>query len=889
MAAGSRRRAADDSVPGAADLHPAILECARQSLFLLMALACAPAAGQVAAPAPRLHVPSPDWRDQIVYFVVTDRFDDGDPRNDDQGAGEYDPADGAKYSGGDLAGITRRLDYIQGLGATAVWITPPVANQWWNPRARYGGYHGYWATDFTRLDPHVGTLADYRRLSTALHARGMYLVQDIVVNHTADFFHYDASRDPADPARGFRRERDAQGQLAPARAPFSLNDARDPAQRAAHAYHWTPDIVDFSDPVQLLTGQLAGLDDLDTENPVVRTALRAAYGDWIREAGVDAFRVDTAFYVPPAFFRDFLQSPDPRHPGILKVAQATGRQAFHVFGEGFGIDRPYEDVQSRRIDAYMRDAAGPLLPGMLAFPLYGTANDVFARGHPTAELGWRIEHMLRAHASPWLMPTFLDNHDVDRFLAGGDRAGLAQGLLMLMTLPGIPVVYYGTEQGFTGQRDAMFARGAGSGGRDHFDTQAPLYRYVQRVTALRRGHRVFSRGTPRVLRASAAGPGPLAYATRDGEDVALVAFNTATGATLLDNMETGLAPGTVLRGQFAIDGECPDLVVGSDGTVSLPMPPRAGYAWIATPERRVLPAPRAALHLAPITPTPHAGDVPLEGRAQGVESLRIVVDGDLVHATRVHPDRDGRWRARVDTGAMVDPAVAHDVVAWDEASGTASPRRTFRVARAWRLLSEVEDPLGDDAGPTGRYRYPTDAGYAAHPGDITRVRVLGAGGALRIELQMRAITTPWNPPNGFDHVAFTVFIEMPGRGAGARAMPQQHAQLPQDMRWHYRLRAHGWSNALFKAEGADAAREGTAATPAASLGVDAGTRTIVFTLPASALGRPPSLAGVRVYATTWDFDGGYRALAPTAGPHAFGGGGGEDPRVMDDTAVIALP
>ncbi len=109
-----------------------------------------------------LHVPSPDWRDQIIYFLMTDRFDNGDPGNNDQHAGEFDPSDGSKYNGGDLRGVERRLDYIRGLGATAVWITPPVANTWWSPALRYGGYHGYWATDFMAVDPHLGNLGDYQ-------------------------------------------------------------------------------------------------------------------------------------------------------------------------------------------------------------------------------------------------------------------------------------------------------------------------------------------------------------------------------------------------------------------------------------------------------------------------------------------------------------------------------------------------------------------------------------------------------------------------------------------------------------------------------------------------------------------------------------------------------
>src|SRR5687768_3708729 len=103
----------------------------------LLSAVCAAADGP-------LHVASPDWRDQVVYFVMIDRFDDGDRSNNDQGQREYDPASGAHYSGGDLAGLTRRLDYIRGLGATALWITPPVRHQWWDGSIGYGGYHGYW-------------------------------------------------------------------------------------------------------------------------------------------------------------------------------------------------------------------------------------------------------------------------------------------------------------------------------------------------------------------------------------------------------------------------------------------------------------------------------------------------------------------------------------------------------------------------------------------------------------------------------------------------------------------------------------------------------------------------------------------------------------------------
>jgi glycosidase len=865
--------------------------------MLAAALGFAPLAGFAQTGAQvqgELHVPSPSWRDQVVYFVMTDRFDDGDPANNDQGTGEYDPADGAKYSGGDLAGLVRRLDYIQGLGATAVWITPPVANQWWNPRVHYGGYHGYWASDFTAVDPHLGGLDDYRALSRALHGRGMYLVQDVVLNHVGDWFSYPDGWDPGDPAADFVLTPDGQGRTAPARAPFSRNDARDPAQRAERVYHWTPDIADYDDPRQLSDWQLAGLDDLDTANPEVRGALRAAYGGWIRDVGVDAFRLDTAFYVPHADLRDFMQSDDPRAPGMARTAAATGRDDFLVFGEGFGIDRGCEDVQERRIEGYVRDAGGPVLPGMLNFPLYGALSEVFARGAPTARLGCRIRLMMQRHAHPELMPSFVDNHDVDRFLAGGSEAGLKQALLAIMTLPGIPVVYYGTEQGFTGQRAAMFAGGFGSGGRDHFDAQAPLYRYLQGAIALRRGHKVFSHGRPTVLREDAAGAGAFAYRIDGGGDAALVAFNTAGHEVLLDNLDTGLPPGAALRGLFGIGDAPTDVVVGREGRVNLRLPAHGGEVWqLVAATGASGPEPSAAqpaISLSPVSAAPFDGDFEVSGRAEGIESLRLVIDGDLASAQVLRPGADGRWTATVDTSAMLDPAAEHVLVAWSDSPAIASARQAFRVERQWQLLADVADPSGDDHGPRGDYRYPTDASWGEHRQlDIEQVRAWSAGGALKVELRMHEVTSQWSPPNGFDHVAFTVFLQLPERSSGTDVMPLQNARLPDGMHWQYRLRANGWSNALFAAEGASATVEGRVVSPGAGILVDREARTISFVVPAAALGGPETLSGARLYVSTWDYDAAPRPLRPEGGTHAFGGGdGSRDPLVMDDTGVIVL-
>lgn len=840
-----------------------------------------------------LHVTSPEWQDQVIYFVMTDRFNDGDPSNNDQGAGEYDPSDGARYSGGDLPGIEQKIDYIRGLGATAVWITPPVENQWWDPLVNYGGYHGYWASNFMRVDKHVGSLADYQRLSRKLHQSGMYLIQDVIVNHVGNFFSYAGGYDAADPAKFVTLNTQARPVAAPTQPPFDQNDPRNPSHVSAEIFHWTPTISDFQNEVQEKTYQLADLDDLNTSNSIVRDALRRSYAYWIREVGVDAFRVDTAFYVEPDFLKDFMYSTDASNPGMVAAAKATGRDNFLAFGEGFTADLPYQDQNTKKIDSYMTDPAtgADILPGMLNFPLYATAGGVFAQGRPTAELGHRIRNFVTTHKRPHLMPTFLDNHDLDRFLAVGSEQALKQSLLLMMTLPGIPVIYYGTEQGFKAQRGAMFKAGYESENTDHFDTGAPLYQYIAQIAALRKDHKVLSRGTPTVLKDNAAAAGVLAYRMDWQGEAAVVVFNTADRETLLDNLATGLPGLTVLSPVFAMGGAGQQVTVNEHGVLSMKLAPRSAVVWLATSERGVAAESAATLTMTALEDAKESGDFTISGTATGVAQLALVVDGDVANAQPVTPTGAGTWSATVDTSTMIDPAVRHSVVAWSEELGVLSSGGTFFVDRPFVKLTEVGDPPGDDAGPTGSYHYPTNGTWGSNRQlDLRNVAVFGAGGAMRIDVQTNKVTTVWNPLNGFDHVAFTIFIEVPGRTGGVAVMPQQNATLPGGMQWHYRLRAHGWSNALFSSDGASATSEGTSKSPAAGLQVDTASNTVSFILTDASLGRLTSLSGVKIYVTTWDYDGGYRPLVPTMQEYAFwGGDGAVDPLVMDEVAVITLP
>ena len=229
-------------------------------------------------------------------------------------------------------------------------------------------------------------------------------------------------------------------------------------------------------------------------------------------------------------------------------------------------------------------------------------------------------------------------------------------------------------------------------------------------------------------------------------------------------------------------------------------------------------------------------------------------------------------------------------MAWDAARGAASEPHCFAVARQWRPALDHADPAGDDHGPQGRYRYPLDPAWSVQrPADLRGVRVWTSGGALKVAARMASLSRAWNPANGFDHVAFTVFVELPGHAGGATSMPLQNAALPDDMRWHFRLRTHGWSNTLHAWPGASATAEGTSVTPSARIDTDAAAGTVSFTFPARALGDPATLSGARIYVSTWDYDDGFRPLAAQPGPHAFGGGDADDPRVMDDSGVLVIP
>ena len=165
-------------------------------LLALAGQAGAPAAVPATVPIEQVRARKPE--DEVIYFVLPDRFENGDPSNDTGGLkGDrlttgYDPTAKGFYHGGDLKGLIKRLDYIQQLGATAIWLGPIFKNKavQGSPGHESAGYHGYWITDFTKVDPHFGTNADMTAFVDAAHARGMKVYMDIIINHTADVIQY---------------------------------------------------------------------------------------------------------------------------------------------------------------------------------------------------------------------------------------------------------------------------------------------------------------------------------------------------------------------------------------------------------------------------------------------------------------------------------------------------------------------------------------------------------------------------------------------------------------------------------------------------------------------------------------------------------------------------
>lgn len=833
----------------------------------------------------RLHVPSPDWRDQIVYFLMIDRFADGDPTNNDQGIGVYDPTKESHYSGGDLKGILTQIDYIQNLGATAVWTTPHVANQWWDPQVNYTGYHGYWARDFTAVDEHYGDLADYQRLSSELHKRNMYLIQDVVVNHTGNFFTYDGQYDPQNLQKHFKLNLNSLPSAAPTQFPFNQNDINNPQHKAANIFNWTPDIADFSDPAQETRYQTAGLDDLNTQNPAVRKALKQSFGYWIKQAGVDAVRVDTAKYVEKEFYEDFLHSPD----GLNQIAKSTGRHDLLSFGEIFQTSAPLKSGGEEKLKQYVTKGKVKRLSSAIGFPLYKEISRVFSGGAPTAHLSYRLNAQMKHFDNPYIVSNFIDNHDVERFLASGNIDGFKQAYALMMTVPGIPTIYQGDEQSFRHSRRAMFAGGYLSK-TDQFNQQADMYQFIQKMAGIRKAHKVFSRGSLQTLKDNVAGAGVLVYRREYKDKSAYVIFNTAKQQVLLNGLNTEFDdtnPATLLASHNLPAG----LKFTKNGHLTTMLPAQSFAVFIGDQSsKQVEQVSQAEAIKIKDLQTEYVDQS--QAFVSGISSyknaqLLRVIDGKVGQAKRFKTDDNGNWQTELPVSDLGKHQ--HTLEIYSAVHSQASKSHVY-VSHYSKIehAGETLDPMGDDTGFNGKYIKPLDPSIGCQM-DILKASAKAAGSVLELSIQMCDVSTVWSPTNGFDHVSFNIFFDLKHK-QGLTQLPVIGGVFPNQQNWDLAHVVFGWGNYLYLSNNASVEHEGDKPGLGPEIRVDEKNNLIHLRYLGADLGPEFEVTdwqNTTIYITTWDKsgEGNYRNLQQTPALWSFGGAPVNSPKILDGVLI----
>jgi glycosidase len=501
-----------------------------------------------------------DWRDEVIYQLLVDRFADGDPNNNFN----VDKTAMGSYHGGDWQGIIDRLDYLEALGVTALWISPVVKNI--ESDAGFASYHGYWTQDFERVNPHFGDLAKLRELVDECHRRDIKVILDIVTNHIGQLFYYDINGngqpdefliggggtaygsansdfpsaltrtsewDPDYDSRGIQAFTSlGESGRAPIEWVYDPTINRIPPRPAGFAnpawynrrgrvtvwrseqeacrwvtgnpdpgYWWNvPECRDYIREQEVRGDFPGGLKDLDTTRQDVRDALYEAFAHWIETARFDGFRIDTLKHVEHDFWRDFC-------PRIRQRAQALGKHNFFMFGEAF-------DGHDELLGSYTGDDQ---VDSVFYFSQkYQVFEGVFIHGNPTQVIedlynqrqvnypdtpnpGGPVDETGAGISPRNLLVNFIDNHDVARFrFLKPDTQAHHNALFYLLTQDGIPCLYYGTEQRFAGGNDPANREDLWD---SDYDTQNGTFRFIKTLISLRKRHAPLRRGdfTPRCV------------------------------------------------------------------------------------------------------------------------------------------------------------------------------------------------------------------------------------------------------------------------------------------------------------------------------------------------------------------------------------------------------
>lgn len=525
----------------------------------------------------------------MIYFVMVDRFSNGDPGNDrggesgDRSVTGFDPDDPGFFHGGDLVGLKSRLDYIASLGFNAIWITPVVRQVPLSPTAESAAYHGYWGAGFDEVDPRFGTMAQMKDLVEAAHQRGIKIYLDVVVNHTGDLISYmegenylslkdhpykradgttfnpvklaNSPRFPQLPSLDTAVSFPKSLRINPTirKSPEWLNDPRNYHNRG-----------NFSASGESSTyGDFYGLDDLFTESPVVADGWVDVLSDWISEVGVDGFRLDTYKHVNAEFWREVL-------PRIREVAQRSGKSYFPMWGEIY-------DYDPGRITEWVKKTG---LAEALDFPIQGAiAGYVIDEDAPAFSRAFDDDDLyITADSDASANGTFLGNHDMGRlggFIYSRHRnpdvalSKLQIAHALLYAIRGVPIVYYGDEFGMIGGRDKAARQSLFPteviewqreprigmepiGTRSYFDVDHPMQQTLRELAELRREFPGLRDGY-QSLKSSKGGIVALTRFDRERETELLFLFNPTSkesSITLQDGV--GL---TRIRGNARITGE----------------------------------------------------------------------------------------------------------------------------------------------------------------------------------------------------------------------------------------------------------------------------------------------------------------------------------------------
>jgi glycosidase len=447
----------------------------------------------------------PDWRDQWIYFLMVDRF------NNSLAPPRHLPFDDPNYygfQGGNLASIQDQLPYIKQLGAGAIWLSPVLKNV----PFQGGTYHGYGIHDFLHVDPRFArdpNNADneLRALVDAAHNLGLYIILDIVLNHTGDAFAYVCDSGESDCVN-------SQGSEADFRASARSIQWRD--SQGAPRTDW-PDVANIAGPspdalvwpAELqkndwfrrqgmpgpdddTVGDFASLKQFRTDLPALQQLLIRAYQYVIARFDIDGFRIDTLRYLKnnlPLLFGN----------SIREFALSIGKKNFFTFGEVFVGDAEQEIARFiGRTTTEGTDMVG--VDAALDYPLYFDLKPL-VKGFAAP---WQIVSMyilrkqleadvLSSHGDATrYFVTFLDNHDVKERIRYADPANptryddqVTLGIACLFSLPGIPCLYYGTEQGLHGAGSDPAVREALWGGPG-FAQNIAYYQHISQIAAVRR-------------------------------------------------------------------------------------------------------------------------------------------------------------------------------------------------------------------------------------------------------------------------------------------------------------------------------------------------------------------------------------------------------------------